>query len=424
MGTHKSLLIVLTVLSISYGCAYECFAQVAASELQTMLPNIFAKDDFNALLQGEPIVKLMSATDHREIAVAGLVRLQVPAEIFLDSYQQNMTRKNDEAILQIGAFSDPPNLNDLDALTVDDRDIEDLKRCTVGDCRLKLSASMIERFQQEIDWQAPDYSINATKLYKQMLVEYIQNYLTRGDVALIHYDDKSETIDLNKETRELLKNSSYQSIAGDSFRSTHPQKSSPVESRIVWSKVKFGLKPVISINHILISKSAAKILVVSKQLYANHYFESSVGLTTYFTFAGKNPESYLYYENHSLLDGFGGPFGKIKQSIVEDGAIAGLKSILSNSQASLNARALNLDNPTSGSVLDNQTSKGRKIGKVHFILLLVWIVALITMIRAYGWKLLTTKRQKSSLSNSFKPAHRLSNHAAPRSRTLMNPNNR
>jgi hypothetical protein len=404
MRTHHRLRVLVTVLSLSYGCASDCLSQVAASDLRAILPNVFAEEDFRTLLQDEPIVKLMSVTDRREIAVAGLVSLQVPAETFLASYQQNMTRKNAAAILEIGAFADPPSVNDLDSLTIDDRDLDDLQRCTVGDCRLKLSASMIERFQKEIDWQAADYRLKAAQLYKQMLLEYVRNYLSRGEAALIHYDDKSQSIDLNHETQRLLKNSNYRVIADGTFGSAAPEKSAAVDKRIVWSKVKFGLKPVISINHISISKSANNIIILSKQLYANHYFESSVGLTAYFAAAGANSSSYLYYENHSFLDGFGGPFGGIKRGLVEDGAVDGLKSFLTNSQARLNARNLNLPNATPTSVIGNQTARRARIGKVYFILILVWIAALVAMIRAYGiraygWKSLKGKRRKSALAS-------------------------
>ena len=54
----------------------------------------------------------------------------------------------------------------------------------IGDCQIKLSAPMIERFRKEIDWAAPDYQIKVTNLFKEMLVEYIKDYRTRGEAAL------------------------------------------------------------------------------------------------------------------------------------------------------------------------------------------------------------------------------------------------
>src|ERR1051326_1259818 len=381
MRTHKNFIVFVTVLSLSYGCACECLAQVAASDLRKITSNIFAAEDFRTLSDGEPIVKLIDTTDRREIAVAGLARLQVPAATFLDSYQRNMTRKSDAAILEIGAFSDPPNLDDLASLTIDDRDIEDLKHCAVGDCKLKLSRSMIERFQKEVDWQASDYRVKTIKLFKQILLEYVSTYLSRGDAGLIHYDDKSETIELKNETKRLLNGSTFQLMADSLFREKERQSFPPV---LVWSKVKFGLKPVISINQIAISKTVDQVLIVSKQIYATHYFESSIGLTAYVTLGGENPESYLFYENRSLLDGFGGPFGKIKRGFVEDGAVAGLKSFLSSSQASLNARNVDASNTAPGSFPENRAAKRRTRGRVYLLLMLIWTVAVIAMIREIG----------------------------------------
>src|ERR1051325_4085863 len=66
---------------------------------------------------GQPVVKLLPTQDKQEIAVGGLVYLQVPPEIFLQSFRESMVRKNDSAILEIGGFSSPPTINDLQNLT-------------------------------------------------------------------------------------------------------------------------------------------------------------------------------------------------------------------------------------------------------------------------------------------------------------------
>jgi len=59
---------------------------------------------------------------------------------------------------------------------------------------VKLSAIMIERLQKEVDWTAGDYRLRVTRLLKQMLLDYVRDYLARGDTALIRYDDKSKGI--------------------------------------------------------------------------------------------------------------------------------------------------------------------------------------------------------------------------------------
>src|SRR5436305_14373602 len=106
MRTQKNFIAFVTVLSLFYACACECLAQVEGSDLRKITSSIFAAKDFHIPSNGEPVVKLIDTIDRREIAVAGLARLQVSAEAFLDSYRRNITRKSDAAIIEIGAFSD------------------------------------------------------------------------------------------------------------------------------------------------------------------------------------------------------------------------------------------------------------------------------------------------------------------------------
>ena len=108
-------------------------------------------------------------------------------------------------MLEIGSFGAVPALADLQNLTLEAKDIEDLKECVVGDCQIKLSAAMIERFAKEVNWQAPDYAQQATQLFRTMLFEYVTDYRARGDAALINYGDKSNEVRLAEEHNALTK---------------------------------------------------------------------------------------------------------------------------------------------------------------------------------------------------------------------------
>lgn len=344
-----SFLVFITFCAIVCLGTNTALAQISLAEFHKMLREkaAFNETDFPALEQGQTVVKLLPVQDKREVAVCGLVSLEVPAEVFLQSFRGSMTRKSSPAILEIGSFSSTPTLDDLQTLTIEDRDIEDLKECVVGNCKLKLSAEMIERFHKEVDWEAPDYRLQATQLLKLMLLDYVRDYLARGDVALIEYNDKPKAVRLAEEQRALMAASSYvkdvltelPQYPKGSSRSELPV----VENTIVWSKIKFGLKPVIAINHIMIykreQKTGPQILIVAKQIYANHYFDSSLALTVFGHIPGASPGSYLFYENRSRVDGLEGPFGKIKRGIVENKAVDGLKAILEQSKVNLNARA-------------------------------------------------------------------------------------
>jgi hypothetical protein len=295
---------------------------------------------------GQPVVRLLPAQNKQEVAVCGLVYLRVPPETFLQSFRESMVRKSDSAILEIGRFSSAVTIDDLQSLTLEPRDIDDLKTCVAGDCKVKLSAQMMQRFQNEIDWTAPNYRSQVTLLFKNILLDYVREYLRQGNTALIEYNDKPKGIKLAEETRSLIDASTF----GQSIPSDLPPDSkrfsesglSVVENALVWSKIKFGLKPVIAINHIVVYKqeqtTGPQVLVVSKQIYANHYFDASLAVTAFGNDPNENSGSYLFYENRSRVDGLTGLFGKFKRGVIEDQAVDNLTTILEKSKASLTAR--------------------------------------------------------------------------------------
>jgi hypothetical protein len=314
-------------------------SQASFAEFQKALEEkaAFEQTDFATLKLNQPVVRLSPTADKREVAVSGVVNIRAGAEDFLKSYRESMTRKSNAAILEIGGFSKDPSLADLQNLTLEARDIEDLKECVVGGCQVKLSASMIERFRREIDWESPEYQLKATNLFKQILVDYVRDYRARGEAALIEYNDKRNEFSLAKAQRVLSSASSY--INDALARRTSDLRL--IEDAIVWSKIKFGLKPVLAINHITIyqrdSKVGPKVLIASKQIYANHYFNASHALTAFVNVPGSEG-AYLVYENRSFADGLEGPFSKIKRGVVEKKAVEGLRSILEHSKLNLEGR--------------------------------------------------------------------------------------
>src|SRR6266404_5069647 len=397
MLSHRcGLLVPITSFVILWLGANECLAQAPSAEFRKILRNeaAFAESDLTTLDQGETVIKLLPVRDKREIAMCGMVRIQASAEMFLQSFRENMTRKSNPAILEIGSFRNPPSLDDLQALTIEERDIEDLRQCVVGDCRLKLSATMIERLQRGVDWTATDYRIQVTQLLKQMLVDYVRDYLARGNAALIQYDDKSKAIRLADEQNELLAASSYDSMADtkETAKSFSKPDVTLIDNALVWSKIKFGLKPVFAINHIMIYKRAQKVgaemLIISQQIFANHYFDSSLALTAFVNIPDPAPKSYLLYEHRSRLDGLEGQLSKIKRGLIEDKAVKSLESILHQSQVTLDARALNVADSSAAPAAVELNWKRWRVGRLHIFVLLLWVTAFAMLIgvRAYGWK--------------------------------------
>ena len=372
---HLPLLVLICGLLCSAAATAD--SQTSQAELQKVLHDkaAFAETDFAALERGETIVKLAPVQDKREIALSGLVNLRASSEEFLRSYRESLTHRNNAAVLEIGSFSATPVLSDLQYLTLEPADIEDLKECVVGDCELKLSAAMIQRFAREVNWQAPDYAQQATQLFRTMLLDYVRDYRARGSAALIEYNDKADAVRVAEEQRQLTRSSGY---LNEVLAGTLAKQTKPAEELLVWSKIKFGLKPVIAVNHVTIYKDdrelGPQVLAVSRQIYANHYFDSSLALTAFVTVAG--PTSYLVYENRSRADGLDGPFSKFKRKVVENKAAEGLKGILEHSKLTLEAPLTGGDSATASA---NDGWKQRLFGGIRPLLWFMIISGLIAL---------------------------------------------
>jgi hypothetical protein len=369
--------VLVVVLGLLCSGAATADGQTSQAELQKVLRDkaAFAETDFAALERGETIVKLAPVQDKREIALSGLVNLRASADEFLRSYRESLTHRTNAAVLEIGSFSATPVLSDLQNLTLEPADIEDLKECVVGDCELKLSAAMIHRFTREVNWQAPDYAQQATQLFRTMLLDYVRDYRARGSAALIEYNDKSDAVRVAEEQRQLTGTSGY---LNDVLAGAMATQTRPAEELLVWSKIKFGLKPVIAVNHVTIYKDdrelGPQVLAVSRQIYANHYFDSSLALTAFVTVAG--PTSYLVYENRSRADGLAGPFSKFKRKVVENKAAEGLKGILEHSKLTLEAPLSGGDSATASA---NGGWKQRLFGGIRPLLWFMIISGLIAL---------------------------------------------
>lgn len=323
-----------------------CGAQGSLDEFQKVLRDeaSFTSDDLTALEAGRAVAKLLPSNDKRELAVSGVVRIHAPADQCFVAFRKGLTSKSNQAIQQIGAFSDPPRIEDLEGLTLDGREIDDIRKCAARDCRLKMSAELIARFHAEVDWASPDYQRQATQLFRQMLLEYVRDYLARGDAALMEYDDKNRIVRLSDEQHSLLEADVYANYAAPEFVNylkSFPRKGAPaVENLIYWSKVKFGFKPVVTVTHAAVyrrGESAPQVLVALEQIYANHYFDSSLGLVAFLNFPSPAVKDYSYmlYTNRSRVDAFNGIFGELKRSVIENSAVNELRSFLDDRRARL-----------------------------------------------------------------------------------------
>lgn len=297
----------------------------------------FSNEDLAAIELGKIVTKLPKTSDKREVAVLGVVRLKISKEFFLESFLDIESFKKSEAVLKIRKFTSPPRLEDLRDLNLESEHVNALKKCRPGECGVKIPAELIERVRKEINWSAADYKDRTTALTRQFLLDYVRSYLKEGNTALVSYGDQQYPQRMADEVRSMLDQSPYLLASAPEFHkklTAFPQSDLPGgEDFLYWSKERIaGLKPVLSLTHVVVYKQrnegGSEILIASKQLYANHYFEGSLGLTWVI-----NAEDgcYLVYFNRSRVDALRGGLAWLKLYLargrIRDGMIKNIKLI-------------------------------------------------------------------------------------------------
>lgn len=382
------------LLTLLFSCLLTINAQVTDKNLLDYLRSRAALTDADSagLIDGGSIVKVRPVNDKREVTINGVAAFEAPMTAVMVAFQDAMRQQKGGSIIQLGHFSSPPSLSDLEGLELENAEIEDLKQCRPGACELKLSATMINRFQQEVRWGEGNYASQVNQLFRKLLVEYVQDYLTRGDAALIEYHDQRNVISLRDEQLSLQRETLYlNDFAPElaSFLQGFPNSQlAPVESRITWTKLKFGLKPVIIITHLVdYTPRDAKdgsVVSISKQIYANHYFDSSFGLTAAIeTINSDRPRTFLLYSNQSRADSLAGSMSRLKRKIVEDEAIENLEQLLL--QTHLNLQILQANRTDSPDEVQGG-KKGFRVSTVLYIATALLVCLLVAVFASRRFK--------------------------------------
>ena len=298
-------------------------ADPAKSFLTTALG--LSAGDLNRLDRGEVVARTLDVKNKREVATLGVVRINTSPGQYVERMSDIAAFKKTADVLQIGTFSDVPRLSDVTALTIEDADLKQLRTCRVDDCDLRLPAEAIDHVHKEIDWRAPDASSKASLLVRQLLVEYVARYRQSGMKASMEYADRAPRLNVAREFASLLGADTLTSAHAPRLRRhllEYPASSAEkITDFVYWSKELVRGRPVISITHVAtaaaLDDSPVTYAIASKQIYAMHYFDASLGLTLLIPDRGTaSPAMYVVYLNRSRIDLFDGLFGGVARRIV------------------------------------------------------------------------------------------------------------
>ncbi len=248
----------------------------------------FSEKEFNSFKEGKTVTKRLKTDTKHEVANISIARVNVPKEFFLRNYEKKGMNLETASASSWGIIRMPPKVDDLKELTLPKGDIEALKTCKPGDCKVKAPIVAIRKISQ-LDKKAPDFEEKANQLLQQDTADYVSRYLKEGNRVLIEYSDKKKPVRLAEQFQGLLKASPYLESnvpeLYDYLEKFPNRQLAHAEDIFIWLKEDFGnkkMRPILSLNHLVFYDppgSNGDPIVALKQLYATHYFEASLGLT-------------------------------------------------------------------------------------------------------------------------------------------------
>jgi hypothetical protein len=297
--------------------------------------------DRSALVAGRPVTRVLDADPDAEVAVMGAVWVAAPSSKYIDRVRDIERFEQGGAFRVTRRISDPPSIEDFAQLRIPDEDFDDLQRCRVGDCELKLSSGALQVLQTTIDWKSPSARDDATAMFRRLALDYVVGYREGGNAKLAVYRDKDHPTFVASEFQSMIDRLPTLAAALPDLKRyllDYPRASLPNSTEFLyWQETQFGLKPTIRISHLVIHERPEQTVVASKMLYASHYFWTALELRVLVPDPARGPGFWLVTVNRSRSDGLSGFAGRLIRRRVRSEVQAGTLASLSATKAKLEA---------------------------------------------------------------------------------------
>lgn len=290
-------------------------------------------DERRRLAGGAPLTKLLEVDESKEVAVFAAVWINAPVARYIEAVNAIEQFERGGGFRVTRRLSQPPRLEDFADLHLPDSDIQDLRTCRAGACKVKLDENALRRFRTDIDWRMPDPRPAADALMRELLLEYVNRYLDGGNDRLGVYRDHSPPTVVGLEFRAMAQRMPELATFMPDVRRyllDFPDGANPGWiSFLYWQETDFGLKPTIRVNHLVVRQGSDETVVASKMLYATHYFLTALELRILIPDPSRGPGFWLIMVNRARADGLGGfrglfVRGRVRSQVL-NGALAALR---------------------------------------------------------------------------------------------------
>jgi hypothetical protein len=294
-----------------------------AAQLTLVEQYDLSRRELEKLERGKVLTQVLESRDRHEVSVLGFTKVPASLEQFMSYAQRPERFAASDYVSEMGRLTRLDPTTDLGSLRVRDEDVKAVRSCVLGDCDLKLPAAAIQRVSQ-LDREGDGFSAAVSSVVLGWLKDYLGEYRSRGNSALVVYADRSERQPLAAALDYLLAGSTVMSqhAAGlHRYLATGVADSGlGMGEQFYWSVEEFGMRPLTTITQqIAYSPDASDLReawVAQKLLYASHYVQASLKVARLVenTTGEVAPSAYLVYEQRLMFDGI---VGGIKRALLK-----------------------------------------------------------------------------------------------------------
>jgi hypothetical protein len=306
-----------------------------------------SSDQIRTIRSGQSVAKILDSPTADEVFVFGAVYVRSTPEEYLKLASDIDALKRLPNYLAIRKFSDPPQLSDLDGLSLEEDDFKDLQKCREGKCEIQLPTDAMDEFRTKVNWSASEAREQANRIAKRLMLQALKKYEEGGNAELGIYRDKNNPAAVEQAFQSLVARSKALPVYLPELQTyllNYPKvKSDYIESAFYWEKVNFGLKPTIRLLPVVLYRGAdakgPEYAVAIKQLYASHYFHTALDLTVCVRDGDEKQQGmFLMTLKGSQQAGLTGLKGAIVRKVAVDKTRSSLERALAATKVSLERR--------------------------------------------------------------------------------------
>ena len=272
------------------------------------------------LNRGNPFAHALP-TKGSEVAMIAAIPVNVNGDRLVAWERQVAQMKKEASVLAVGRFSDPPRIEDLAGLELDDGDVAAIRSCRPQNCEIKLAGAEMAQLQRAEKEAKGDPREAVQEAFRQIVLNRVQQYQATGEIP--SDEDHHTPVQPSSRFAVLLDHTPFLEDRLPELTAVlkdFPSKPEPgVESLFYWSKEHLARKSMVSVTHESIVRyhdpGIPDTLVVARDVFCSHYINASLSVTALMRGEGNGP-NYLVYVNRTEVDVLHGVLaGLVKHSI-------------------------------------------------------------------------------------------------------------